>query len=403
MTTLPLAGIRVLDFGRYIAGPYCAALLGDYGAEVIRIERIGGNEDRFTVPVAEDGSGGSFLQMNRNKKSLALSLGSVGGRAIVRRLVATADIVVANMPADALAKAGLDLASLAAIKPDIILVTATAFGETGPMAGRVGFDAVGQAMSGAPWLTGTPDQPYRAQVNYVDFGTALHCAFGAMVALRERDRSGVGQQVSGTLLGTATAMANALSIDHALTGAVRTPMGNRSYGSAPTDMFRTTDGWIITQIIGNAIFARWARLVGAPELIDDQRYASDMARGDNGVALSERMAAWCAVRTTTEAIEALGEARVPAGPVLAPSEVMAHPQVQASGFVEHIRYPGTVAPAPIVGAPVTLSASPREPMTRAPQAGEHSAEILADLGYDAEQVAALVAAGAVQLGSTTPR
>ncbi|RZM20901.1 MAG: CoA transferase, partial [Sphingomonas sp.] len=158
---LPLSGIRVLDFGRYIAGPYCAALLADYGADVIRIERIGGNEDRFTVPVADDGSGAAFLQLNRNKRSLALSLGSETGRAIVRRLVSTADIVVANMPADALAKAGLDLASLRAIKPDIILVTASAFGDEGPMAGRVGFDAVGQAMSGAVHLTGTPDQPHR--------------------------------------------------------------------------------------------------------------------------------------------------------------------------------------------------------------------------------------------------
>ena len=311
----PLTGIRVLDFGRYIAGPYCAALLGDYGADVIRVERIGGNEDRFTVPVAEDGSGAAFLQLNRNKKSIALSLGSADGRAIVRRLVATADIVVANMPADALAKAGLDLPSLAAIKPDIILVTASAFGDTGPMARNVGFDAIGQAMSGAVHLTGTPDQPYRAQVNYVDFGTALHCAFGAMVALRERDRTGRGQQVSGSLLGTATAMTNGLSIDHALNEVERQPLGNRSYGSGPTDIFRTSDGWIVTQVVSNAIFARWAMLVDAPELIDDPRYADDMARGDNGAALSERMAAWCAARTTEEAVATLGAARIPAGPV----------------------------------------------------------------------------------------
>ena len=395
----PLTGIRVLDFGRYIAGPYCAALLGDYGADVIRVERIGGNEDRWSVPVSEDGSGAGFLQMNRNKRSLALALGSDGGRAIVKRLVATADIVVANMPADALAKAGLDLASLAAIKPDIILVTASAFGEEGPMAGRVGFDAVGQAMSGAVRLSGTPDQPVRAQVNYVDFGTALHCAFGAMLALRERDRTGRGQQVSGSLLGTATAMTNALSIDHALNGVERAPIGNRSFGSGPTDVFATSDGWIITQIVGNGIFSRWAKLVGAPELIDDPRYADDMARGDNGVALSERMASWCAVRTTAEAIETLGAARIPAGPVLAPSQVMAHPQVQAMGFVEQVRYPGTSAAAPVVGAPVTLSDCPREPMRRAPQAGEHSADILAEIGFSSTEIADLDASGAVQLGA----
>ena len=393
----PLSGIRVLDFGRYIAGPYCAALLGDYGAEVIRVERIGGNEDRFIVPVAQDGAGAGFLQLNRNKKSLAIALGSAEGQAIVARLVATADIVVANMPADGLARAGFDLATLAAIKPDIILVTASAFGDEGPMAHSIGFDAVGQAMSGVVALTGTADQPYRAQVNYVDFGTALHCAFGAMLALRERDRTGHGQQVSGSLLGTATAMANVLSIDHALTGIERPAMGNRSYGSSPTDLFRTSDGWIMTQVVGEAIFSRWARLVGAPELIDDPRFVNDEARGAHGEALSAVMSAWCATRTTAEAMAALGAARVPAGPVLKPSQVIAHPQVQAMGYIEQVSYPGTPGPAPIVGAPLKLSNTPRDPMTRAPQAGEHSAEILAAIGYDADTIAGFVAAGVVQV------
>ncbi len=392
---LPLNGIRVLDFGRYIAGPYCAALLADYGADVIRIERIGGNEDRFTVPVADDGSGAAFLQLNRNKRSLALSLGSEAGRAIVRRLVATADIVVANMPADALAKAGLDLATLRTIKPDIILVTASAFGDDGPMAGRVGFDAVGQAMSGAVHLTGTPDRPHRAQVNYVDFGTALHCAFGAMVALRERDRTGQGQQVSGSLLGTAVAMTNGLAIDHALNGIERHPIGNRSYGSGPTDLFRTSDGWIVTQVVSNAIFARWATLVGAPEMIADPRYGDDMARGDNGEALSAKMADWCVSRTTEQALDALAGARVPAGPVLAPSQVATHPQVIASGLLEPMDYPGTSAAAPVIGAPIRMSGSSRHPMQRAPQAGEHTRAILSEAGFTVEEIAAMAAAGAI--------
>lgn len=391
----PLTGIRVLDFGRYIAGPYCAALLADYGADVIRIERVGGNEDRAPVPVAADGSGAGFLQMNRNKRSLAVSLSSDDGRAIVRRLVARADVVVANMPAVGLRKAGLDLATLRASKPDIILATATAFGEAGPFAGRVGFDGVGQAMSGAVRLNGTPDQPIRAQVNYVDFGTALHCAFGVMLALRERDRTGMGQEVSGSLLGTAATFANALAIDHALTGVERVPMGNRSYGSGPTDVFRTTDGWIMTQVVSNPIFARWATLIGRVDLIDDPRFADDQARGDHGALLSAIMADWCATRTTDAAIEALGRAGIPTGPVLHPAAVMAHPQVRATGFVEDMRYPGTSAPAPVMGAPLTLSEAPRPAMTRAPQAGEHSEAILAEIGYPPDAIAAFVAAGTV--------
>ncbi len=392
----PLSGIRVLDFGRYIAGPYCAALLADYGAEVIRIEKIGGNEDRFNVPVAEDGSGGAFLQLNRNKKSLALALSSPGGRAIIERLVARADIVIANMPADALAKAGLDYATLSLIKPDIILVSSSAFGETGPYATRVGFDAIGQAMSGVVHLSGEPGQPRRAQVNYVDFGTALHCAFAVMVALRERDRTGQGQQIVGSLLGTALTLSNGLTIDHALNGIERQQIGNRAYASGPTDIFPTRDGSIVTQVVSNPIFARWARMIGAPELIDDPRYADDMVRGDNGAALSARMAAWCAERTTEEAMAALGEARVPAGPVLSPGQVMAHPQVQASGLVEPMRYPGTGGPAPIVRAPVRLSASDKADMVRAPQVGEHNGEILAEIGYSAADIATFAAQGVIQ-------
>ena len=203
---MPLNGIRVLDFGRYIAGPYVGALLADYGADVIRIEAPGGNEDRFSVPVADDGSGGMFLQMNRGKRCLTLKPGSEAGREIVRRLVATADVVIANMPDDALVRLGLDHDTLSTINPAIILVAASAFGSEGPLAQHVGFDAVGQAMSGAAHIAGQNGAPARAQVNYVDFTTALHCAFGVMLALRDRERTGKGQRVSGSLLGTALAV-----------------------------------------------------------------------------------------------------------------------------------------------------------------------------------------------------
>ncbi|PQM29566.1 CoA transferase [Sphingopyxis lindanitolerans] len=386
---MPLTGIRVLDFGRYIAGPYCAALLADYGADVIRIEAPGGNDDRFTVPVAGDGSGAMFLQMNRAKRCLTLKPGSPEGREIVRRLVKTADVVVANLPHDALVRLGLDHDSLSAINPRIILATASAFGSEGPLAKNVGFDAVGQAMSGAVHLTGTADQPYRAQVNYVDFGTALHTAFGVLVALREREATGKGQCVSGSLLGTALAMTNALSIDHALNGIERQPIGNRSYSSAPTDLFRTRDGWIVTQIVGGGIFARWAALVGRPELVDDPRYGSDILRGDNGEELSVIMQQWCIGRTRDEAIAALGEARVPAAPVLRPDQALAQPQVAAMGLVEPVPYPGASAKVPLIRAPIHLSANAKPAPTRAPRLGEHSDAILAELGYDIDAISAL--------------
>ena len=389
---MPLTGIRVLDFGRYIAGPYCAALLADYGADVIRIEAPGGNDDRYTVPVAEDGSGAMFMQMNRAKRGLTLTPGSPEGREIVRRLVETADVVIANLPHDALVKLGLDYDSLAAINPRIILATASAFGSEGPLANHVGFDAVGQAMSGTVHLTGTPDQPYRAQVNYVDFGTALHCAFGVMLALRERETTGKGQCVSGSLLGTALALSNALTIDHALNGIDRQPIGNRSFSSGPTDLFRTRDGWIVTQIVGAPIFARWAALVGCPELVDDPRYASDILRGDNGEELSAIMRRWCIERTSAEAIAEMGAARGPAAPVLRPGEALAQPQVAAMGLVEPVDYPGANGALPVIRAPIRLSGSDKAAARRAPLVGEHSDTILAELGYDAEAISALRAA-----------
>ncbi len=379
----------MLDFGRYIAGPYCAALLADYGAEVIRIEAPGGNDDRYTVPVAEDGSGAMFMQMNRGKRSLTLKPGSPQGREIVRRLVETADVVIANLPHDALVKLGLDYESLAVINPRVILATASAFGSEGPLAGNVGFDAVGQAMSGAVHLTGTPDQPHRAQVNYVDFGTALHTAYGVLLALRERDVTGKGQCVSGSLLGTALAFSNALTIDHAINGIERSPIGNRSYSSGPTDIFRTRDGWIVTQIVGNGIFARWANLVGRPELIDDPLYTSDILRGDNGEELSVIMQTWCISRTSADAIAELGDARVPAAPVLRAGEVLAQPQVAAMGLVEPADYPGTPTGAPVIRAPITLSDTTKVAATRAPQVGEHSDAILTEVGYDAATISAL--------------
>ena len=386
---MPLKGIRILDFGRYIAGPYCAALLGDYGADVIRIEAPGGNDDRYTVPVAEDGSGAMFMQMNRGKRGLTLKPGSPQGREIVRRLVETADVVIANLPHDALVSLGLDYDSLSAINPRIILATASAFGSEGPLASRVGFDAVGQAMSGTVHLTGTANQPYRAQVNYVDFGTALHCAFGVMLALHEREATGKGQCVSGSLLGTALAMSNALTIDHALNGIDRQPIGNRSFSSGPTDVFRTRDGWIITQIVGAPIFARWAETVGHPELIDDPLYASDILRGNNGEELSAIMQRWCIERTSSEAIAELATARVPAAPVLRAGEALAQPQVMAMGLVEPVSYPGVPTEVPMIRAPIRLSASDKGAPSRAPQVGEHSNAILAELGYNEEAISAL--------------
>ena len=288
-----LDGIRVLDFGRYIAGPFCAALLADLGAEVIRIERLGGGEDRGFIPVGAgpEGGGAMFLAMNRNKLGMTLDPAAPKGREIVRRLVASADVVVANLPPQVLRALALDLDSLRLVKPDIILTTVTGFGAGGPLSHKHGFDGIGQAMSGAAYLSGTPEQPIALKLPWVDFGTACLSAFGTLAALLERGKTGQGQKVEGALLRTAIAFANATLIEQALTGADRVATLNRGFNSAPADLYPCRDGWIVATVIGPAMFRRWSRMIGEAHWLADPRFADDQSRADNGAAIAARMSA----------------------------------------------------------------------------------------------------------------
>src|SRR5499425_3283567 len=297
-----LAGIRVLDFGRYIAGPYCAALLADLGADVIRIERRGGGEDRWVAPVGPDGVGAMFLVMNRNKRAMTLDPACPEGREIVKKLVATADVVVANLPPEVLRSLSLDLDSLRRVKPDIILTTVTAFGAGGPWSHKHGFDGIGQVMSGAAYMTGTPEQPYRAAVAWVDCGTASLAAFGTLAALIERQKTGRGQRVEGALLRTAIAFNNPALVEQQVIQANRTPTENRGQTSAQSDLFRTKDGWIIAYAIGNPMFVRWAKLLGEDGWLTDARFRDDEARGNHGEVISKRMSEWTGARTTAQAL-----------------------------------------------------------------------------------------------------
>jgi len=387
--SLPLKGIRVLDFGRYIAGPYCATLLAEYGADVIRIEKRDGSEDRWNVPVAEGGEGALFLQMNRNKRSLTLDPMKPGGREVIDRLLPTADVVVANLPTQTLERMGLDYARISSVNPRIILTTVSAYGPSGPMSRNVGFDGIGQVMSGAVYMTGTTEQPYRAMVPWVDFGTALHCAFCTLVALKEREASGKGQMVRGTLLGTALTLGNALLIEQGVLDIDRVPTGNRGQTSAPNDLFRTRDGWVVCQVIGQPLFERWAKLMGEPEWLSDPRFRDDRARGDNGQVISARMARWCAERSTEEVLGILGSAMIPCGPLLKPQETLDHPQVAALGVLEPLDYPGLPKPAPVGHVPVTLSRT--EPVARRPPPvlGADTDAVLGELGYSKAEIETL--------------
>ena len=391
-----LEGVRVLDFGRYIAGPYCATLLAEFGAEVIRVEKREGSEDRFVAPVGEGGEGALFLQINRNKKCITLDPMKAEGQEVLHRLVARSDVVIANLPPQTLRAMKLDYESLKAIKSDIIFTTATAFGGPGPWSDRVGFDGIGQVMSGAVYMTGAGDPPYRAAVPWVDFGTALHCAFGTLAALIERGKSGRGQIVEGALLATALTFTNATLIEQAVIAVNRVPTGNLGQTAAPVDIYRTTDGWVLCQVTGQPLFVRWARLMGEEDLwLKDPRFSNDIKRGDNGPVISERMARWCAERNTQDAVDTLGKAQIPAAPVLSPQQALDHPHIRAAGFMTSLDYPGLPNPAPVARAAVRLSQTPGEIVSRAPMLGEHTDLVLGELGYDAARIAALREAGAI--------
>jgi crotonobetainyl-CoA:carnitine CoA-transferase CaiB-like acyl-CoA transferase len=376
-----LEGIRVLDFGRFIAGPFCAALLADYGADVIRIDRIGGTDDRTLTPVTETGEGTLFLQVNRNKRSMTLDFERPEGREIFHQLLRDSDIVVANMPPRALAHMGLDYESLRKIKPDIILTASTAFGLHETARDRVGFDGVGQALSGAVHVSGFSDRPMKAMVPVVDFGTGLSCALGTMLALYERKHSGMGQEVHASLLHTGLNYASGTLIEEAVMQLDRKAAGNRAPTYAPSDIFETQDGWVIVQVIGASMFKRWTRLIGRIELLDDPRFQDDEARGRHGEILGAYMSEWCAGRTRAQALADLESARIPAGPVLSPKEVLQDEMIAASGAFHWMPFPGAARPIPIVAPPVALSRTPPDVHSRAPTLGEHTDEILKELGY----------------------
>jgi len=384
-----LSGVRVLDFGRYIAGPYCATIMAQLGADVIRIEKLAGSEDRYMTPLTESGEGGLLFQIAHDKRGMTLNPMKPEGREVVERLVKTADVVVANLPVDTLEAMGLDYESLKAIKEDIILTHPSAFGDVGPYSTKVGFDGIGQAMSGTMYMSGDGEEPRKLYGPWVDFSTAMASCIGTLAALMHRNATGEGQVVGTSLFGSSILISSVSLMEQAVLNLNRVGTSNRAQGAGPADTFKTKDGWVLVQSIGRPLFERWAKLMGEDHWLKDPRFETDQDRGDNGHILSERMAKWCLERTTQEAMDQMAEVRLPCGPVLSPQQVLEDPHLEAMGLLKDMPYPNSNKDIPVADFPVKMSKSDTSIKKRAPLLGEHTEEVMTSLGYSANEIADL--------------
>jgi crotonobetainyl-CoA:carnitine CoA-transferase CaiB-like acyl-CoA transferase len=295
-------------------------------------------------------------------------------------------MLVMNLPQKAALSMGIDYATLRQIRADIIVVHITSFGNEGPYSARTGFDAIAQVMSGGTHLSGWPGEPMKSAAPWVDMTTGNHATIGALAALLHRKSTGEGQYVEINLWQSALSVVNYFLMEETLTGIGRAGIGNRAPSGGPADLVATTDGAIYVAVLGNPMFQRYAELVGHPELVGDDRFLNDELRATNGETLSQVTAAWSAGKTTAQALDLLATARIPAGPLLRPSEILAHEHVLAAGYVTWIEVPGLLHAVPYIRPAYRLSASPAMIENGPPLPGEHTDSILQDLGYSTAEI-----------------
>lgn len=367
-----LDGIWVLDFGRYIAAPFCCQILADMGAEVIRVERPGGEPDRQRGPFAGDGQSLYFATLNRNKQAITLKQNSARGREVLGELVKHCDVLVHNQPHERLPELGLEYGRLSALNPRLVYLAISGFGTTGPYAGDPAFDSIVQALSGAATMTGFGDAPTLSHVPWVDFGTALYGALGVMLALFARERTGRGREVDLALLNTGLSFVGAYGVfaEAAVNRIARRAVGNNMiYGVG--GLFRCVDGALIICTFGDALFARLCRVIGRPELLEDPALKSDSARYEHRSRINDAVQAWIGQRSVAQTRRILAEAGVPAGEVESVDRTLNHPQVVASGMLRRIEQPG-IGEIPFATSALRFDGSAPEIERPAPAIGEHN-------------------------------
>jgi len=391
----PLAGLKVIELAHIMAGPICGLMLADLGAEVIKIEKIpDGDDTRRMVPPTIDGESAAFMILNRNKRGAAVNLKTAGGREVLEKLLATADVLIENYRPGTMERLGLGYETLRALNPGLIYCQVTGFGRTGPYAGRAGFDLIAQGLSGIMSVTGEGPghPPVKAGPPITDITAGILAAMGVLAAYVHRLKTGEGQLVDTSLLEagiTTTYWQSAICL---ATGISPGAIGSAHPLNAPYQALPTADGWIN---IGAANQANWLRLVEAleaPDLATDPRFADNAARMKNLDALTGLLTPRFRERTTAEWLTRLEAAGVPAGPVLTIGEMLADPQVRAREMVIETTH-SRLGPVKTLGPPVKLSATAPSVRRGAPLLGEHTREILREHGYSDSDIERLAASG----------
>jgi crotonobetainyl-CoA:carnitine CoA-transferase CaiB-like acyl-CoA transferase len=393
-----LSGIRVLELGTLIAAPFAARLFAEFGAEVIKIESPKGGDPLRKWRKLHDGTSLWWSLQSRNKKSLAVDLKTPEGVTIVRRLAASCDVVIENFRAGGLEKLGLGWEDLSALNPNLVMVRISGYGQTGPYKDRPGFGAIGEAMGGIRYTTGDPSNPpSRVGISLGDSLASLHGVMGALMALlRVRTGKGRGQVVDVSLYESVFNLMESLLPEYDLTGEVRERSGGALPGVAPSNTYKSGDGGYVV-IAGNSdlIYQRLMHAIDRPDLAEDPDLASNPGRVARVHEIDGAIQDWTATRSVTEALAALEAAEVPAGSIYSVSDIVADPHYLARGMIQEMALAdGTRVKMP--GIVPKLSETPGELRWTGPALGQHTDEVLADLGYGADEVAALRKAGAIQ-------
>ena len=390
-----LAGIRVLDLSRFVAGPFCCQILGDHGADVVKVEKPDGEPARRMPPFVQDESL-YFFAYNGSKRGITIDFRSPDGMALLQKLLAKTDIVVENFRAGTMDRMGLGYEGLSALNPQLIMVSISGFGTEGPYVGRPAFDEIIQCMSGLASLTGNPDGPPMLTGTYVaDFVTGLYGAIAALLALQSRAQTGKGQWVRTNLLHSLVSILNTTISRYLLLGDAPRRQGNRNPIIAPGNVYRSKDGYVTIECLTQDMWEDLAHAMEREDLVRDPRFTDVVSRQQNGEDLDREIAAWTAPRTVDEVIAILERHSVPAGPVLDIPSLVTDPQFLANQVVANVEYPG-LGSVPLLAPPLRLTADGNPRRGRPPRLGEHTADVLTEwLGLTPTDLEGLRAKGAL--------